>query len=277
MSTFIDEKTVMQFYIDCIDNDSIEFLKGREEMKATVRGLVGKLLEAETMNSKITIAVSLWKKLFEAAMSFISPDKRGYDKLFKYFDAYVEFEELIFASDSFYRDHTLHCIWVYFLGEYVARKEEFTDLFIDMRQQEILIQAIDVLGISKGRATAVKKAYIEYMGYKDSARCVAALTHDLGYPLKKIEKINKSISKVLPYFSVNDFTDFNFDFGSLQQEFVNSFIDFISREFSIKYANTEAFDQEADTEATLEHIRHLLSSVFDMEGVADSLSIVGVN
>ena len=32
-------------------------------------------------------------------------------------------EELIFASDSFYRDHTLHCIWVYFLGEYLKRRK----------------------------------------------------------------------------------------------------------------------------------------------------------
>lgn len=74
------------------------------------------------MNNKISIACKLWKVLFEAAMTSINPDKTGYDKLFKYFDAYVEFEELIFASDSFYRDHTLHCIWVYLLGEYLKLK-----------------------------------------------------------------------------------------------------------------------------------------------------------
>ena len=68
----------MQFYIEQIDKDSIVFLQGKDEMKADIRGLVVRLMEAETMNAKIGIAVDLWKKLFEASMSFISPDKRGF-------------------------------------------------------------------------------------------------------------------------------------------------------------------------------------------------------
>ena len=80
------------------------------------------------MNEKISITKDLWKALFEASMSFIDPDKDGYDKLFKYFDNYVEFEELIFASDSFYRDHTLHSLWVYFLGDYILKEPSFKDL-----------------------------------------------------------------------------------------------------------------------------------------------------
>ncbi|MHA1211837.1 MAG: hypothetical protein ACTSSH_05180, partial [Candidatus Heimdallarchaeota archaeon] len=47
-------------------------------------------------------------------------------ELFKYFKEFVEFEELIFASDSFYRDHTLHCLWVYFLGEYLFNNDKST-------------------------------------------------------------------------------------------------------------------------------------------------------
>jgi len=45
----------------------------------------------------------LWKVLFEAAMEYIDPNKQRYDDLFKYFDEFVKFEELIFASDSFVR------------------------------------------------------------------------------------------------------------------------------------------------------------------------------
>ena len=91
MSNFLNEQTVMQFYTEQIDKDSIVFLQGKDEMKADIRGLVVRLMEAETMNAKIGIAVDLWKKLFEASMSFISPDKRGYDKIFSLFDTYVEF------------------------------------------------------------------------------------------------------------------------------------------------------------------------------------------
>ncbi len=43
----------------------------------------------------------MWKVLFEAEMEYIDPNKQRYDDLFKYFDEFVKFEELIFASDSF--------------------------------------------------------------------------------------------------------------------------------------------------------------------------------
>jgi len=110
MNHFVDEKTVMRFYLEQIDADQIGFLKDKKEHKEQIRTYIEQLLTEDKMNNKISIACKLWKVLFEAAMTSINPDKSGYDKLFKYFDAYVEFEELIFASDSFYRDHTLHCI-----------------------------------------------------------------------------------------------------------------------------------------------------------------------
>lgn len=195
------------------------------------------------MNNKISIAVKLWKVLFEAAMTSINPDKSGYDKLFKFFDAYVEFEELIFASDSFYRDHTLHCIWVYFLGEYLKRREEFHELFTDSDTSLHLLSAIPELFRQAELTEDQQKKHSEFtdievtansLANKDEAiRCIAVLTHDLGYPLKKIEKINKSMKKVLPFFSVNTFADFSFEYENIQTEFVKHFIDFLSRETTI--------------------------------------------
>lgn len=243
MNHFVDEKTVMRFYLEEMDADRIIFLKEKEELKVQIRTHIEQLLNEEKMNNKISIACKLWKVLFEAAMTSINPDKAGYDKLFKYFDAYVEFEELIFASDSFYRDHTLHCIWVYLLGEYLNRKDEFRELFRDSENDLHLINLMDELFTRTELATSDKKNYgqfkimkstIEGVYHKDEAiRCISALTHDLGYPLKKIEKINKSIKKVLPFFSVNDFTDFTFEYGNIQQEFAKKFVDFISRHTNI--------------------------------------------
>ena len=240
MENFVNEITVMQYYIDQIDADNISFLKGKDAKKAEIRSLVEQLKDADKMNSKIQTACTLWKKLFESAMSYISPDKEGYDKLFAYFDAYVEFEELIFASDSFYRDHTLHCIWVYFLGEYIKHNEQFADLFADQKNE---IQAIDALieifekiepENSRIKFLKEKKTQIEHVtNFDDAIRCISSLTHDLGYPLKKVEKINKSIKKVLPYYSINNFDDFHFEFENIQKSFVDTFIDFISRSYSI--------------------------------------------
>ena len=196
MEHFIDEKTVMRFYLECMEKDEILFLKGKEEIKGDIRKAIEKLIDESKMNNKIQIAVGLWKKLFEAAMSYISPNKKGYDKIFKYFDSYVEFEELIFASDSFYRDHTLHCLWVYLLGEYLYRKPEFSELYrlerekvAGFRVMEKLKDSIHLVdGLEARKLDIVTRIFNEGEDLDESGRCIAALTHDLGYPLKKIEK-----------------------------------------------------------------------------------------
>lgn len=252
MNHFVDEKIVMQFYLEQMDADKIDFFNGKEELQAQARIYIEQLIQEEKMNNKISIAVKLWKVLFEAAMTFINPDKSGYDKLFKYFDAYVEFEELIFASDSFYRDHTLHCIWVYFLGEYLRLRDEFKDLFADSETTLYLLDAVSELCQLTKMSEKMSEKYSRFKDIetsckslyaKDAAiRCIAALTHDLGYPLKKIEKINKSMKKVLPFFSVNSFADFSFEYQNIQQEFVRHFIDFLSRQMEV---NLSVSDERA--------------------------------
>ena len=76
MEHFIDEKTVMRFYLEQMAKDEIVFLKGKEEAKEDIRKALEKLIDESKMNNKIQIAVGLWKKLFEAAMSYLSPNKK---------------------------------------------------------------------------------------------------------------------------------------------------------------------------------------------------------
>ncbi|MBR5760411.1 MAG: hypothetical protein IKX87_00130 [Lachnospiraceae bacterium] len=252
MEHFIDEKTVMRFYLDLMKKDEIVFLKGKDELKKDIKKALEKLINEEKMNSKIQIAVGLWKKLFEAAMSNISPNKQGYDKIFKYFDSYVEFEELIFASDSFYRDHTLHCLWVYFLGEYLHEKPEFSELYRSEREMiegyEILRGLADQLPIINDGDADKLKDVLELLKSSEekngSVRCIAALTHDLGYPLKKIEKINKAMNKVLPYFAIHNFDNFKFEYENIQQQFVSQFIDFIARNSIVSVSNKGNLSKE---------------------------------
>lgn len=232
MEHFIDENTVMRFYLAEMEADRIEFLKGKEDAKKEIADRLNALLAAEKMNDKIQIASGLWKILFETSMSYIDKDKKGYDKLFSYFDEYVEFEELIFASDSFYRDHTLHCMWVYLLGEYIYRCGEF-DILLEKDKEEFRIvkatdEALVIMGIEEkkelGKLHKLCGEMEKVVNMRDSIRCVAALTHDLGYPIKKIDKINKSIRKVLPYYSMDNFEDFNFGYGNVNQKFIDVFL-----------------------------------------------------
>ena len=121
----------MDYYLKLMEKDKIQFLVGKPEAKKCIVEGIEELKKSEDLHSKILSAKKLWKILFEVSMSYIDPDKKGYDVLFEYFDDFVEFEELIFASDKFYRDHTLHSLWVYFLGEYLYNNKEFKIYFKD--------------------------------------------------------------------------------------------------------------------------------------------------
>lgn len=287
----INEAVVLDHFVQLMKSKEITFLVKHEDLYEEIEEHIIHLKSDCGMNRKIQSAKKLWKILFRTSMSYIDPDQRGYDDLFKFFDEYVEFEELIFASDSFYRDHTLHCLWVYFLGVYVRTIGEFdeaiqldnvTNLHMDFfkyivderndhKNIAIIAQVVDLM-----------EAEIKY---DQSIFCVASLTHDLGYPIKKISKINKSIKKILPYFGINNFDEFNFHYDSIQQHFNERFIDLISLEpaysLVMKVGNRDAekireiFNKISNTltsgQVGLNLEAYKLLSIEDQDLVIDSL------
>jgi hypothetical protein len=233
----INETTVLNFYLEEMEKDNIIFLQGKEEYKSQIKESIILIRDEKNPNKRIQSAKNLWKNLFEASMSYIDPDKRGYDGLFKYFDEYVNFEELIFASDAFYRDHTMHCLWVYFLGEYLKKHEEFDFILESMnsgyKSRKTMLSQIEELNLQEKLSEFYKilNDSVKTNNNSESIRCVSALTHDLGYPLKKISKINKSISKILPYFSINNFNEFNFEYSNIQDNYIQDFLENLSTYF----------------------------------------------
>lgn len=230
----LNEVTVLNYYLDKMDKDEIQFLKNRDNYKEKIKELILALRNEKIIHNKIEISKDLWKILFESAMSYIDPDKRGYDDLFKYFDKYVKFEELIFASDSFYRDHTMHCLWVYFLGEYIVRQEEYEFIVSKMddhiKRFKILnnvFKEVNKFGLFTD-ISQVSEKFLKLEDYADSVRCIVAITHDLGYPIKKINKINKSMKDILPYFSIYNYDEFNFSYTEIQQKYIEEFVDILS-------------------------------------------------
>ncbi|TXT56440.1 MAG: hypothetical protein BAJATHORv1_20029 [Candidatus Thorarchaeota archaeon] len=227
----LDEHVVMDYYLELIREEKIQFLKDKPKTTENIISAIKKLKSADSLHERIQCARDLWKLLFEAAMEYIDPNKMGYDELFKYFDEFVSFEELIFASDSFYRDHTLHSLWVYFLGEYIFRRDEFRPYFENFYQsfqvrehyKEIYTQ-LDSEEIFGELLDTIENMdpFVSSIG---AARCITALTHDLGYPLNKIRKINQAIGKILPYFSISQFGEFHFQFESSQQFYIENFIE----------------------------------------------------
>ena len=63
----------------------------------------------------------LWQELASSALNAIDIDSKGNSKLFNYLDAATSFEEILYGLEPYYRDHTLHSLWVYFIGEHILR------------------------------------------------------------------------------------------------------------------------------------------------------------
>lgn len=246
---FIQEKDVLDFYLGLIEKDKITFLVDRPVDQKKLKELIIAIRDETQLHNRIQVAKKLWKQLFTSALTSISSDKKGYDDLFDYFDTYVDFEELIFASDSFYRDHTLHCLWVYFLGEYLTYEPKFQKV---LWRESGMFSFIESMKTFLKEKDLPKEIYepIETLlaGYPDMCvlRCLSALTHDLGYPLKKIKKVNGAIRKVLPYFGIERFSEFDFEYSNIHMPLVEKMVENMSISTHVEFKfrqETKDFEQ----------------------------------
>ncbi|WBW99206.1 hypothetical protein [Oceanirhabdus sp. W0125-5] len=231
----LDEKYVLNYYLKLIDEDKIKFLSGEKVYKEKIVELIRELIHEEKIHNKIEIAKKLWKYLFYEAMSFIDDDKKGYDDLFEYFDEYVRFEELIFASDAFYRDHTLHSLWVYFLGEYIVKSGNFNKFLKDFDDEPVTQFYNELIAIKDSRfnlLTEELKYLINSNYLKDSQRCISALTHDLGYPLKKINKINNAVKGIAPFMGMEYEEEFSFSHDVTHQYYIEKLLEILPMSFN---------------------------------------------
>lgn len=164
----------------------------------------------------------LWKELLSDAITFLKlTDKReffwngvepirdeiafGVAELHKYFEQYRSFEAFLYGADRFYRDHIMHVFRVWVLGIWLI--EQFNNkVHWDVKEVQ---NNLNGLSISNDEILAMW--------------CVIALTHDLGYPLDKVEKVKKSIDIMMNYFGGRGSTDSYFVIPA-QHYFINDFI-----------------------------------------------------
>lgn len=165
---------------------------------------------------------NLWKELFSDAITYLkSMDKReffgngdksirdevafGVAELHKYFEEYRSFEAFLYGADRFYRDHIMHVFRVWVIGIWLI--EQF-NLKVHWDVDEIN-KSVEGLAISNEEISAMW--------------CIIALTHDLGYPLDKVEKVKKRIDAMMNYFGGTGTTDSSFKIPT-QHYFINDFI-----------------------------------------------------
>ena len=136
----ININNLINRYKEWVEAGGIQFLpKGSDEQKEVISNLTA----LHTLVQKVTIkgglsegldwrdthicGEELWKNLASSALRNIEHESKGNSELFSYLDASTRFEDILYGIEEYYRDHTLHSLWVYFIGEYILR-EHLSDI-----------------------------------------------------------------------------------------------------------------------------------------------------
>ncbi len=181
-------------------------MKGNRNLKRLVKSLNDNFL----LSQQLEQSREIWVELFQAAMLHLrKADKRGFmgdearlgeKKIASYFREWVSFENLLFASYSFQRDHSIHSLRIYLLGDYCINK--------CWRGYNRISSTITTLGAADDDIFKNIPADV-----KEAIWCVIALTHDMGETLEKIKEINSKIRAIVADFGELGIQEFNITFS----------------------------------------------------------------
>jgi len=157
------------------------------------------------------ILLEIWPKLIGSAIVYLkSEDIRekyghddedyGVDKLTKTINSFTDFESVFYGADEYYRDHISHMFRVFLLGQRI-----FTDY---LKFDDIKISKFDSdIQISKNE--------------KEAMWCIIALSHDIGYGIGKIPKVNEKLRSIVEPYNIHNTTNFGF---SIQNQPLYDFV-----------------------------------------------------
>ncbi len=155
----------------------------------------------------------------------------GIKELNDYFEQFTEFEALLYGSDRFYRDHVQHPIKVWLIGMHILDK--FGEQFACRTANSFKIEKADFANPEWAQFKEKKEGKGEEIQRISTAELmamwtIAALTHDLGYPLEKVEKINEQLEKMVRHFGNVGFTKSKVNFQTQHDHLVKFLIKIMS-------------------------------------------------
>lgn len=179
---------------------------------------------------------SLWEKLLSCALNDIDPESKGNSRIFKYLDAATKFEDLLYGLELYYRDHTLHCLWVYLIGEHLLRDllsgihKELNWYLYNSIEDDKAAYSNMLLENARKKEKEICKQVNEK---KDAIWCVMALCHDLGYSLAKLEKLNEKVKEVLEFVDLREFRHIGYSLDIEHQYHVSQFLELMAMDVYI--------------------------------------------
>lgn len=158
----------------------------------------------------------------------------GVERLTEYFTQFKKFEEILYGAVTHYRNHTQHVVRVWILGALIL-----DDWFRDREYPKVEFFNYVSKKTRKEISELINTQEIQAMW------CIIALSHDLGYPLQKVDNINEQTRQMLRQYAKVNLQDLNFDVPQ-QHQFINDFIlKFISSQtiFHDEYINQSELKQ----------------------------------
>lgn len=208
--------------------------------------------------SKTEAAKRLWKFFFERSLGDITPNLRGYDKLCRYFDDFVNYENLLFALDKSHRDHVIHSIWVMLIGFYLRKN------FQPFSHMDYV--SITGLGPKEEQPQSVKETKDILRACESSLWCLVALGHDLGYPIEKTRYANEIMANMVRNFGLLEQRDFQYNFTVVHQtaidELLNTISAFVVWEAAEGYSVTYYSGLRMDYAKSFEQLDHGIMSAY---------------
>jgi len=235
---------LLRKYRGWVRKGHIQFLKnGSAEQKDILKLLGGLIVDFDKASKGGDISENLdWyeahekgKKLWHALSSYalnnIDPSSKGSADLFKFLDAATEFEDLLYGLELYYRDHTLHSLWVYFIGEYLLREDlryaykNFNwFLYNDIERDKSQYKE----GLVKKAKKRERELCNKVNSYKDAIWCIIALCHDLGYSISKLSKLNEKVEKVLGFLDLHDLQPVGYSLNIEHQYLISQFLELMA-------------------------------------------------
>jgi hypothetical protein len=105
-------------------------------------------------------------------------------ELVTYYSKLRRYEPLLYGSDQFYRDHFAHVLRVWMLGAVILASLEGDDHIAPPRLTEV--QELNQKAFTVHERLAIFT--------------IAALTHDMGYPIEKLAALNSAVADLLEAF-----------------------------------------------------------------------------
>lgn len=164
----------------------------------------------------------------------------GIEELTDYFKQFAEFESTLYGADKYYRDHIIHPLNVWMIGLHLL-KAHGNDFKLGVINSSAVV---DSPHAERGWVEKGDKGDLKISTAELSAMwAIIALTHDIGYPLEKVEKVNDQLEKMLSQFGNIGFSRSRFNFETQHDHLVRFLLKLISS-VAKKQKNMDGEDEE---------------------------------